>query len=105
LRFTRLAGFNFDNSIHLMKIPVQNSVEPAGVEPASKRVAKVLSTCLAEVWLSAKEKYSADHAFAYLLKFRLCIEAYIGYLFVYDASYRTQKSKASGETPETLNLV
>jgi hypothetical protein len=55
--------------------------------------------------LSAKEKYLADCAFAYLLRFHLCLEAGISYLFIYDASYRTPKSKASGETPGAINLV
>ena len=52
-------------------------VEPAGVEPASKLAAKVLSTCLVFVCLSAACRYETNQQVAYLLKFRRCIEACI----------------------------
>ena len=52
-------------------------VEPAGVEPASKLAAKVLSTCLVFVCLSAACRYETNQQVAYLLKLRRCIEACI----------------------------
>jgi hypothetical protein len=41
-------------------------VEPAGVEPASKQVTKVLSTCLSFYWFSTYTREKAPKTYAYL---------------------------------------
>jgi len=50
-------------------------VEPEGVEPSSKHAENMLSTSLVTVWLSAMAWYGTHLATAYLLKFRLSLEA------------------------------
>ncbi len=45
-------------------------VELAGFEPASKQVAKLLSTCLSVTWLSKTSRQSADLPVSYPLLFR-----------------------------------
>ena len=50
-------------------------VEPEGVEPSSKHAARMLSTSLVSVWLSALAWYGTHLAGAYLLKLRLSLEA------------------------------
>ena len=80
-------------------------MEPGGVEPPSKRVAKVLSTCLVTVWLSAAGRYRTDRPAAYLLRFRFRIEAYGCYPAISDTSVRTPAGVASGEAPATTDLV
>jgi len=80
-------------------------VESAGFEPASKRVAKMLSTCLVRVVFSSKGRYSADYSFAYLLKFCACNEVCSCYPIIYDASCRPPIGRAFGETSKTIDLV
>ena len=49
--------------------------------------------------------YGTDLATAYLLKFRACCGASIGYLSFYDTSDRTVDGRTSGETPAAADLV
>ena len=81
------------------------SVEPAGVEPASKLAAKVLSTRLVTVWLSAMSRYGTDQLTAYLLKFRSYSEAYTRYPSLYDTSCQPPDGEAAGEAPDADDLV
>ena len=87
------------------KIIGVSQVEPAGVEPASKHAARLLSTSLVFVWLSATAWYETDLAAAYLLKFRACCGASICYLSFYDTSDRTLDGRTSGEAPAATDLV
>lgn len=80
-------------------------VEPEGVEPSSKLAARVLSTSLVCVCLSAAVWYTTNLTAAYLLKFRACIEACICYLSLYDTSDRTSDGLTSGEAPAAKDLV
>ena len=80
-------------------------VEPEGVEPSSKQAAEMLSTSLVLVCLSAAVWHGTSLAAAYLLKFRLRIEACARYLSFYDASDRTLDGRTSGETPAAADLV
>lgn len=80
-------------------------MEPAGVEPASKLAAEVLSTRLVTVWLSALGRYGTNQDKAYLLRFRSRIEACARYPSLYDTSCRTPDGVASGEAPGAIDLV
>ena len=82
-----------------------SKVELAGVEPASKHAARLLSTSLVFVCLSATAWYETDLAAAYLLKFRSCVEAHTRYLSFYDTSDRTLDRITSGEAPAAADLV
>ena len=87
------------------KIIGVSQVEPEGVEPSSKLAARLLSTSLVFVWLSAVAWYETNLATAYLLKFHSRIEACARYLSFYDTSDRTLDRITSGEAPAAADLV
>ena len=69
-----------------MKLNFMLSVESAGVEPASKQVTKVLSTCVSFYWLSGSIREKAPKIKPYLLNFIPIPKTYRNYPDVVGAS-------------------